>query len=99
MKLSDWQMWWKTSGHRELYRLLILWWDPIDVKDIPEAQGEYTGYSGKIGRMLREGAGEGELAAFLGEAERRMGLGPNVELNKLVAGKLVNWYVEAMRGL
>jgi hypothetical protein len=89
-------MWWKTTGHRELYRLLMLWWDPIDVKDIPEAQGEYTGYSGTIGRMLREEATNTELTAFLAESEQHMGLRPNQELNALVTEKLVDWYTESM---
>jgi hypothetical protein len=97
MELSDWHMWWKAEGHRELYRLLMLWWDPIDVKDVPEAQGEYSGYAGTIGRMLREGAAKGELAAFLGEAETHMGIAPNVELNTLVATKLLDWYEETTR--
>jgi hypothetical protein len=85
-------MWWKTEGHRDLYRLLLLWWDPIGVKDIPEAQGEYSGYSGMIGRMLHENATENELVAFLGDAERGMGLEPLAERNQLVTAKLVEWY-------
>lgn len=40
---------------------------------------------------------ESELAAFLGEAETHMGIAPNVELNTLVATKLLHWYGEAMR--
>jgi hypothetical protein len=97
MELSEWQMWWKTVGHRELYDLLMLWWDPIGVKNIPEAQGEYTGYAGRLGRMLREGASEQELVASLAEAERSMRLGPKGERNALVAGKLIEWYARSMR--
>ncbi len=91
-------MWWKTDGHRDLYRLLLLWWDPIGVMDVPEAQDEYSGYSGTVGRMLYEGATEQELAAFLGGAEGNMGMQPpNAEPNTLVATKLLDWYGEAMR--
>jgi hypothetical protein len=97
MELAEWHRWWKTSGHTELYRLLLLWWDPIGIKDVPEAQGEYTGYSGRIGRLLREGGGKAELAEFLGDAEHRMGLPGNAELNDLVASKILDWYAEAMR--
>ncbi len=97
MELSEWHRWWKTSGSRELHRVLLLWWDPIGVKDIPEAQGEYAGYEGRIGRLLREGGGPAELAAFLGDAERSMGVAGNVELDELVASKILDWYAEAMR--
>jgi hypothetical protein len=97
MELAEWHRWWKTGGHAELYGLLLLWWDPIGIKDVPEAQGEYTGYSGRLGRLLREGGGEAELAAFLGDAERRMGLSGNAELDRLVASKILDWYAEAMR--
>jgi hypothetical protein len=91
-------MWWKHRGHQELYRLLLLWWDPIDVKDVPEAQSEYTGYSGTLGRLLRESASADELATFLGDAETQMGLAPNNDLDMLVATKLIDWYGEEMRG-
>lgn len=95
MELGEWHRWWKTSGNAELYRLLLLWWDPIDIKDVPEAQSEYTGYAGQIGRMLREEAGKAKLAAFLADAEHRMGLSGNSELDELVATKLIEWYTEA----
>jgi hypothetical protein len=97
VELSEWHMWWKQRGHRELYRLLLTWWDPIDVKDVPEAQNEYAGYSGTLGRMLREGASEAELANYLGEAEAHMGLRPNDELDRLAANKLVEWYGDEMQ--
>jgi hypothetical protein len=97
VELSEWHMWWKTSGHRGLYQQLMLWWDPIGVKDIPEAQGEYDGYAGTLGRMLHEGKSENELAAFLGEAESGMGTGPRAEFDAFVAGKLLDWYAAAMR--
>jgi hypothetical protein len=90
-------MWWKTTGHRELYKLLMLWWDPIGVKDIPEAQREYEGYAGRLGRMLREDADPEAIAAFLGDAETGMGLQPRQERNELVAAKLRSWYNEEMR--
>ncbi len=63
----------------------------------PEAQGEYAGYEGRIGRLLREGGGPAELAAFLGGAERRMGFAGNVELDELVASKVLDWYAGATR--
>jgi hypothetical protein len=90
-------MWWKTTGHWELYRLLMLWWDPIGVKDIPEAQGEYTGYAGTLGRMLYEDTPEAAIAEFLAQSEERMGLAPSTETDSLVASKLLDWYAQATR--
>jgi hypothetical protein len=89
-------MWWKDRGHRELYRLLLLWWDPIDVKDVPEAQSEYAGYAGTLGRMLLEGSSEAELASYLSQAQTHMGLCPNNEIDKLTATKLAEWYRDEM---
>lgn len=97
MDLSDWHMWWKRRGHRDLYRLLLLWWDPLDVKDVPEAQDEYTGYSGTLGRMLREGTSTTEVTDFLAEAERDMGIQPNRDVDELVAGKVMRWFEDEMR--
>jgi hypothetical protein len=97
VELSDWHMWWKHKGNRDLHLLLMEWWDPIGVKGIPEAQNEYDGYSGRLARMLREGASKDELAEFLGAAEVGMGLTPNPDLDELVATKLVDWYREEMR--
>ena len=97
MELSAWHTWWKTSGGRGLYQQLMLWWDPIGVKGIPEAQGEYDGYAGTLGRMLHEGKPKRELAAFLGHAESGMGLAPRPEFDAFVADKLLDWYAAAMR--
>jgi hypothetical protein len=63
-----------------------------------EAQSEYAGYSGTLGRLLRAGASADELATFLGDAETHMGLAPNKDLDRLVATKLIDWYGEEMRG-
>jgi hypothetical protein len=97
MELSDWHMWWKATGHQGLYQQLMLWWDPIGVKDVPEAQGEYDGYAGTLGRMLREGQSEEQIAAFLGQAESGMGMVPRPEFDAFVAAKLLSWFAEAMR--
>ena len=90
-------MWWKAAGHRGLCQQLMLWWDPIGVKDVPEAQGEYNGYAGRLGRMLREGQSEERIAAFLGQAESGMGMAPRPEFDAFVAAKLLGWFAEAMR--
>ena len=51
-------------------------WDPIGVRDIPEASDEYDSYLGPIASRLRKGATADELAAYLTEVEEvQMGLG------------------------
>ena len=50
-------------------------WDPIGVKDMPEAQDEYDAYVGKVYVMLmEESATREQIAAYLSDTEvERMG--------------------------
>jgi hypothetical protein len=51
-------------------------WDPIGVRDAPEAADEFDSYLGPIGARLREGKDAAEIAAYLTDVEEeRMGLG------------------------
>jgi hypothetical protein len=93
VELSDWQAWWKTSGSSELGQILMLWWDPIGVRGVPEAVDEYRAYVGRLGRLLREGAAEDRIAAYLLEVERdAIGLSGRPQRTRLVAEKLAAWY-------
>ena len=96
MELARWHAWWKAQGRNELHHLLLLWWDPLEVRHVPQAQSEYNGYSGRLARLLREGASTTEVAAFLSGVEGHMGLDPNDALDRLVAEKVLAWYTEAM---
>lgn len=50
-------------------------WDPIGVRDVPEAVGEYEMYVGGIYRLLASGTRPRQLAEYLAAVERvRMGL-------------------------
>jgi hypothetical protein len=77
-------------------------WDPIGVRDVPEAQDEYDSYLGPIAGRLRSGDSPEELAAYLDSVtEERMGLGvpgkPNPlarEANLATARKLIDWYAQ-----
>lgn len=52
-------------------------WDPIGVKDVPEAADEYDGYIGGIYTLLRDGASDERIAQYLSEVETKtMGLAP-----------------------
>ena len=48
---------------------LLREWDPIGVRDVPEAQDEYDGYVGGVYRLLANGASSRELAEHLARIE------------------------------
>ena len=50
-------------------RVLLRDWDPIGVRDAPEAQDEYDGYVGGVYRLLAAGAAESDLAEHLTRIE------------------------------
>jgi len=65
MELSDWHMWWKHSGAKELRQILMDEWDPIHVAGVPEAADEYDSYLGQIAERLRAGASGEGIAEYL----------------------------------
>ena len=101
MELSAWHMWWKRGGAAGVRRILMQDWDPIHVDSVPEAADEYDTYVGAVGRMLREGATDKELARYLTDiSENHMGLGLSPagrEVESAVAAHLVKWYDAEMR--
>jgi hypothetical protein len=72
-------------------RLLRDEWDPIGVREVPEAAGEYDAYVGAVYRLLASGASKEVIAEHLAAIERdRMGLeGAQVVSLLPVAEKLV----------
>ena len=55
-------------------RILLHDWDPIGMRDVPEAQDEYDGYVGGVYRLLASGASPLEVATHLSTIEsERMG--------------------------
>jgi hypothetical protein len=100
MKLEDWHRWWKTTGARELRRILVEEWDPIGVREVPEAADEYDGYLGPLAARLREGASAEVIADYLTEVEEdRMGLGESATSrarNQTLAVRLRAWHDQAM---
>jgi hypothetical protein len=62
VELQERLIWWKRQRAQGIRRLLMEEWDPIGVKDIPEAADEYDSYVGPVGRMLREAS---EIAGYL----------------------------------
>jgi hypothetical protein len=99
-------MWWKRRGARGLRQVLMEEWDPIHVRDFPEAQDEYDSYLGPIAERLRSGSSPEDLAAYLDfVTEERMGLGNPKKANPLAheanltaARRMLEWYAEETGG-
>jgi len=54
---------------RAIAQILLRDWDPIHVKDEPQAQDEYDGYVGGVYRLLVSGAGPQTVAEHLCRVE------------------------------
>jgi hypothetical protein len=91
---SQWQRWWKQQGARELRDLLMLWWDPLRVWGIPEAIHEYDNHVDRVGRLLREGVSQEQLATYFSEIEFE--LGADRPRGALPAEKTFVWYTRSM---
>ena len=78
----------------KIRQVLLHEWDPIGVRDIPEAQDEYDSYVGGIYRLLASGASEYQIIERLYNLETvSMGLTGNRERVKRVAGTLAELIV------
>jgi hypothetical protein len=92
MDLREHERWWQERGARELRELLYREWDPIGVKDLAEdSADEYEAYAGQLGRRLRAGAGEEEVAALLAGFRVDMGLEP-ADPPLGTASRILEWY-------
>ncbi len=59
----------------EIRRVLIELWDPIGVREVPEAQDEYNSYLGGVYELVTGGASADQVIDHLLSIERdRMGL-------------------------
>jgi len=64
----------------DIRQVLMAVWDPIGVKDIPEAQDEYDFYLGEVMEMLVDGRSDEEIAKHLFNiVTERMGLSASWE--------------------
>jgi hypothetical protein len=67
-------------------------WDPIGVREIPEARDEYHAYLPQVFSLLISGTGEDQIAHFLGRvATERMGLPARPDHDKRIANLLIHW--------
>jgi len=71
---------------RQIGRVLLQAWDPIGVRDFPDAADEYEPYVYGAFRLLLDGASDAAIAAYLLGVEReRMGLDGTPEAHRLAA--------------
>jgi hypothetical protein len=98
MDQSEYERWWRERGSAELRDLLYRDWDPIGLKEIAEGSNdEYDAYVGQLGRRLRAGASEHDVATLLQSFRLEMGLdpgGPPLE----TARRILDWYRAAVSG-
>ena len=50
---------------KQIHDVLLETWDPIGIKDEPNAQDEYDGYIGKLYDLLTSGASDSEIMDYL----------------------------------
>jgi hypothetical protein len=51
-----------------------IWWDPIGIRDAPNAQDEYDGYLGAMFELLMSQAPDAKLKEYLDRCVDRMGM-------------------------
>jgi hypothetical protein len=73
-----------------MVKAVLRWvWDPIGVRGIPEASGEYDDYAAAVLKLLDHFSTDEEIAAYLNSVEiERMGLLSHGDRNEDVAALL-----------
>src|SRR3954452_13870591 len=92
MDQPEYERWWRESGSAGLRELLYREWDPIGVKDLADgSEDEYDAYVGQLGRRLRAGASDEDVAAMLQSFRLDMGLDPG-DPPLATARRIGEWY-------
>ena len=84
------QRWQVVTIQDSIRRVLIDEWDPIGVRGVPEAVGEYDSYIGHIYQILKGSRSADDLADYLDRIEREeICVSTSGETRTQVAGKLL----------
>jgi hypothetical protein len=59
---------------RAIGAILLQYWDPIGIRDVPEMQDEYDSYVGPVYRLLASGASTDQIAKHLADVETSLGV-------------------------
>jgi hypothetical protein len=88
----------ETELRNRVDEVLHYIWDPIGVRDVPNARDEYSAYIPAVFAMLQRDAAPAEVQAYLTEvATVRMCLGGNDAHSAYVAGLLISWKQKLLR--
>lgn len=80
----------KNTLHRAVHHAVLHEWDPIGVRNIPEAQNEYDAYVPKLCELLRFRKSHNEIAGYLWWlATEQIGLTGNRQATEAFAEKLI----------
>ncbi len=80
-----------NSLHQEIHRILLEEWDPIGVRNIPEAQDEYDSYISDIYNMLIARKSEYEIFKYIWWLEtEHMGLNSDRQRAEKYAERLIS---------
>ncbi|MEX0841366.1 MAG: hypothetical protein WEC82_05710 [Xanthobacteraceae bacterium] len=75
--------------HQEVRKILLTEWDPIALRNVPQAQDEYDQYATRIAQMVISRRSIVELSEYLLHLETSvLGLEANRERARAVAEKL-----------
>jgi hypothetical protein len=93
MALFRRRTWWAEQGLPQLRLLAIEHWDPLGVYDDASRADAYDVYLERVGRMLRKGAGPGEIARYLGDVRTKaLRRGEDEDADGAFADRVVAWY-------
>ena len=83
----------------QIRQILLNDWDPIGIREVPEAQDEYDSYVGGVYRLVADGASAVEVAKHLARIEgEQMGLPSSADVRLSVATKLCGLNVKISNG-
>ena len=73
----------------QIKQILLQEWDPVEIKNIQQAQDEYDSYLAHITQLLQSQASQSAIALALVQAEVDMGLKANQSRANMVAENLL----------
>jgi hypothetical protein len=81
-----------TALYEAVDEVLHYIWDPIGVRDVPQARDEYHSYLPRVFSLLRDGENPESIAGYLGKVTTEsMGLRGNAKHDLEVAMVLIDW--------
>lgn len=79
-----------TTLHQAVHAAVLHEWDPIGIRNIPEAQDEYDAYVPKICELLKLPNSRNDVVSYLGWlATEQMGLSGNNQVTEDFADRLI----------